>query len=159
MRINKVSAADVSRGRRGVVVVELLLVLPLLLIVLLGTVEFAMLLIARAELVAACREGARVACHDGGDRDGIREEVRETVHRTLGNGSLGHCTKVEVCWQREDRTHPPHPEDPKHPRFGRDRVRVVVHAPAARVVPNLLAWAGFSIASKELSSETVMNVE
>jgi hypothetical protein len=159
MRITKVSTAGVSRGRRGVVVIELLLVLPLLLIVLLGTIEFALLLVARAELVAACREGARVASHDGGDRDEIREEVRETVHRMLGKGRLGHCTKVEVCWHREDRTHPPHSEDPKHPRFGRDRVKVVVHVPAARVVPNFLAWAGFSIASKELSSETVMNVE
>jgi hypothetical protein len=134
-------------------------VLPLLLILLLGTVEFALLLIARAELVAACREGARVASHDCGDRDEIREEVRETVHRVLGKGNLGRCTKVEVCWHREDRTHPPQAEDPRHPRFRRDRVQVVVHVPAARVVPNFLAWAGFSIASKELSSEMVMNIE
>jgi hypothetical protein len=159
MRINKVSAPGVSRGRRGVMVVELLLVLPLLLIILLGTIEFALLLVARAELVAACREGARVASHDCGDRDEIREEVRETVHRVLGKGSLSRCTKVEVCWHREDIRHPPNKEDTRHPRFGRDRVKVLVHVPAARVVPNFLAWAGFSIASRELSSETVMNIE
>jgi hypothetical protein len=35
----------------------------------------------------------------------------------------------------------------------------VVHVPAASVVPNFLAWAGFSIAAKELSAEIVMNVE
>src|SRR5581483_8270253 len=158
MRIAKVSAAS-SRRRRGVMVVELLLVLPLLLIVLLGTIEFALLLVARAELVAACREGARVAAHDCGDREALREEVGEAVHRVLGHGRLSRCTKVEVCWHREDRTHPPHHEDPRHPRFGRDRVQVVVHVPAASVVPNFLAWAGFSIAAKELSAEIVMNVE
>jgi hypothetical protein len=166
MRITKVSAACGSRSRPGMLVVELILVLPLLLITLLGTCEFALLLVARAELVSACREGARVASHGGGDREAIRAEVQETVHRVLGKGNLSRCAKVEICWHKEELRHPPatdpnHPqaEDPTHPHFGRDRVEVVVHVPAGRVVPNFLAWAGFSIASRELWSATVMNLE
>jgi hypothetical protein len=170
MRIAHVSTAEVARGRRGVVVIELLLVAPLLLIILLGTIEFALLLVARAQLVSACREGARVASHGGGDRDELQAEVRETVQRALGHGSLGHHAKVAITWHKEDlksaqaedhkQDHQPeHKQEHKHPRFGRDRVEVVVQVPAARVVPNFLAWAGFSIAARELSSRMVMNLE
>jgi hypothetical protein len=150
MRIAKVSSAGAPGRRRGVMAVEVLLVLPLLLIVLLGTAEFALLLIARAELVSASREGARVASHGGGDRDEIKKEVQHTVRRVLGDGRLGCLARAEVSW---------HDHDPKHPRDGRDRVEVVVHAPAGGVVPNFLGWAGFSIASRELSAGVTMNVE
>jgi hypothetical protein len=137
------------KRRRGTVVVELLLVLPILLIMLLGMLEFSMILTAEEELLTASREGARLASHGCGDRKEIEEEVRETVKRVLGKGRLGDAC-VEVHW---------HPEDPREPLHGRDRVEVVVHLGATHAVPNLLAWAGFSIAKRQLSAATVMNVE
>jgi hypothetical protein len=147
MRIAQRSSA--RPARRGVVVIELLLVLPILLIALLGMIEFGMILTAEDELLTACREGARVASHGGCDRREIEEEVRHTVKRVLGKGRLGEAC-VEINWL---------PEDPERPKKGRDRVEVAVHVEATRVVPNLLAWAGFSLGKRRLAAATVMNVE
>jgi hypothetical protein len=50
------------RGRtdRGAAAVELALVLPLLLLILFGTIDFGRLLYTKVELSSAAREGARV---------------------------------------------------------------------------------------------------
>jgi hypothetical protein len=138
-----------AHRRQGVLAVELVLILPVLLLILLGIVEFTMLLQARTELLAASREGARVASHGGGDRHEIKVEVEKTVKSVLGCGRLGDAC-VEVQW---------HAEDPHAPLEGRDRVRVIVHVPAAHVVPNFLGWVGLSIASRELVADALMNVE
>jgi hypothetical protein len=132
-----------------VVIVEMLLVLPILLIALLGMIEFGMILTAEDELLTACREAARVASHGGGDRRQIEEEVRTTVRRVLGNGRLG-TAHVDVHWL---------PADPEQPAMGRDRVEVRLHVAANQVVPNLLAWAGFNLGHRQLAATTVRNVE
>ncbi len=136
-------------GRTGLLAVELVMVLPLLLIVLLGMVEFSLLLTARQELLTASREGARVASHGGGDREAVRQEVEATVRRVLGRGQLGKA-RVEILWDTAD---------PREPGNGRDRVRVGLEIGAAEIVPDLLGWAGLSIASDHLAAATLLNVE
>ena len=49
-----------TRGQRGAAMIEFALVLPVLLIVLLGTVEFSLLLYNKAMITNASREGARL---------------------------------------------------------------------------------------------------
>jgi hypothetical protein len=49
-----------TRGQRGAAMIEFALVLPVLLIVLLGTVEFSLLLYDKAMITNASREGARL---------------------------------------------------------------------------------------------------
>jgi Flp pilus assembly protein TadG len=49
-----------TRGQRGAAMIEFALVLPLLLIVLLGTVEFSFILYNKAMITNASREGARL---------------------------------------------------------------------------------------------------
>ncbi|MBI5441579.1 MAG: pilus assembly protein [Deltaproteobacteria bacterium] len=52
-------AAPASRREKGAALVEFGLVLPLLLLILLGTIEFGLLLYNRQVLTNAAREGAR----------------------------------------------------------------------------------------------------
>jgi hypothetical protein len=138
-----------ARRRPATVTVELVLVLPVLLIVLMGTIEFGMLLTARQELLAASREGARVASHGGGDRKALAAEVRDAVRESLGDGRLSDAD-VDVDWAPEGRRERP---------GDRERVEVTVHLPARHVVPDLLGWAGLSIARERLEGSTVMLVE
>lgn len=127
---------------------ELVLVLPLLLMVVLAMAQFSMLLTARQELLAACREGARVASH-GGDRDVAATEAESTVRRLLGDGRLA-GSEVHVSWL---------PDDPGRPENGRERVEVVVAVPATLAAPNFLGWTGFTLNGQFLTAVTVMNVE
>lgn len=53
------------RDERGAVALEFALVLPILLVVLIGIIEFSLLLNAQLTLTSAAREGARsMALHD-----------------------------------------------------------------------------------------------
>jgi Flp pilus assembly protein TadG len=124
--------------------VELLLVLPLFLLFLAGMIEFSLLLTARQELLAASREGARVASH-GADCD----EVIAVVRRCLGKGSLRHAN-VDI--QHFD-------EDCILPNCRRDRVQVVVHIESTKVTPDFLAMFGITFCNKRLAAGTVMCME
>jgi Flp pilus assembly protein TadG len=129
--------------RRGHVAVELLFVLPLLLAVLLGTVEFSLWLTAQQQVNLACREGARVAAIGGGIDD-----VNATVRVVLGPGRFDRATVIATLTDEDG--------DPVLP--GRP-VSVVVRLPAVAVVPDLLAFVGLSIRNQILVGQTVMRKE
>ncbi|MGF1577967.1 MAG: TadE/TadG family type IV pilus assembly protein [Gemmataceae bacterium] len=132
------------RGTRsGSLTLELLLILPILLVIILAIVEFSLILVARQQLTAASREGARVAAMGG-----TESEVEDAVLNTLGSGVLSTATVNSVL------------EDAKgNPLPTGAQVRVVVSLPTARVTPNLLAPIGFSIANDVLRTRTVMTKE
>jgi Flp pilus assembly protein TadG len=144
IRIQKPTASPMGHRRRGSLAVELVLILPILLIFLLGMFEFSLLLSARQQLLAASREGARVAAQGADD-----QEVRLTVKRVLGKGSMGNA---EVGVRRIA-------GETETLGAGRDRVEVVVRIPATRVVPDLLGWAGIKFAGHDLVAGAVMNRE
>jgi hypothetical protein len=127
--------------RGGYLAVELLLVLPILLALFLGMMQFSLILGARQTLLAASREGARVAAHGG-----TKEDVCATCRRVLGTGSLG-ASNVHI--RSFD-------EDPQHPFDGRDRVEVRISVPTTLVVPDMLRWIGISFRDQDMVACTVM---
>lgn len=132
-----------TTSRQGTLTIELLLVLPILLTLLAGMIQFSMVLTARQQLLAASREGARVAAR-GADIN----EIHSCVHRTLGHGSLEHA---KVHCQRI------HDDSPDHV-CSRDRVEVTVHVPSDKAVPNFLCFIA-RLGGTELSATTVMHCE
>lgn len=72
-------------GERGSSTVELALVLPLLLLVLVGTVQFAVAHHARDVAATAAEEGARLAASDGATLDDGAARTREVLRSGLGS--------------------------------------------------------------------------
>lgn len=140
----RIQATRRKSGRRGTVIIELLLVLPVFVVLLTAMIEFSLILTARQELLTASREGARIASHGAPN-----EEVQAAVQRVLGDGRLG---SAEVNIQHFE-------EDHFLPNAPRDRVQIVVHVPTTRVVPNFLGLVGINFAEDELVAGTVMSME
>lgn len=133
--------------RRGILALELLLILPILLLLVLAMVQFSMTLQARQQLVAASREGCRVAAI-GGDLG----EVERTIRRTLGQGRL-----LDADIELTD-------EAGKAIEAGQavpsgESVAVWLRIPTVAVVPDLLRFMGYSIKDDELVARTLMRRE
>ncbi len=139
MRVNIHS----SVGRRGIVAVELLLALPVLLMVMLGTIQFTMILVARQQLQLASREGARVASIGGN-----ASEVQTAVQAFLGTGPLSAATVHSVLTNASGQPIP-----------SGGSVQVVVSIPTTQAVPNLLGSFGGTVAGDTLIAGTVMRKE
>lgn len=122
---------------------ELLFVLPLLLAVLLGTVEFSLWLTAQQQVALAGREGARVAATGGSET-----EILDAVRVTLGEARFTQATVTAVLT-----------DELGNPVATGDPVSVRVLLPVRYVVPDLLAFVGLSIRSQVLVSQTVMRKE
>jgi hypothetical protein len=137
----------VRKSRRGVLALELLLILPLLLVVVLAMVQFSLTLHARQQLVAASREACRVAAL-GGDRG----EVEQMAHRVLGTGRLAEA-EIELT----DEAGTPVPSGQAVPSG--EAISVWLRIPTACVVPNLLRFVGYSNRNDELVARTVMRRE
>jgi hypothetical protein len=133
-----------STARRGTLIVELLLVAPIFVVLLTAMIEFSMILTARQELLAASREGCRVAAHGAPN-----EEVRAAVACVLGDSRL---REAEVRIKHFEENH-------VLPHAPRDRVQVVIHIPTTCVVPDFLGLVGISFAEDELACCTVMSME
>jgi Flp pilus assembly protein TadG len=125
-----------------VVAVELLLALPFLAGVLLAAVEFSLLLTAQQELLAASREGARVA-----SQGGTQIDVVQAAQQVLP-GSLSGATVTAVL-----------ADSTGQPLASGQPVSVLVSIPATQAVPDLLAFVGFSVAGDTIAGQTVMRKE
>ncbi len=129
--------------RRGVLAVELLLALPVVVIIVLAMIEFSLILIARQQLTAASREGARVAAVGG-----TEDDITSTVKTFLGTGALA-AAEVDAVIRDSDNNLLPSGAP----------VQVAVHISTGKVVPNFLALFGFSIAKDVMVASTVMRKE
>ncbi len=70
-------------GRRGTAIVEMAIVTPILLLILLGIIEFGYILYARNILINAAHQGARIGIvRDDVDEETIVKKVLETVEET-----------------------------------------------------------------------------
>lgn len=133
--------------RRGVLALELLFVFPILLVLVLAVVQFGLTLHARQQLLAASREGCRVAAVGGSP-----EQVTEAVRKCLGAGRLGQAETTI-----SDETGAPVPPGSDVPSG--ELVQVWVRIPAGFVVPDLLRFIGVSQRNTELVGRTTMRRE
>lgn len=69
----------------GESMVEFALVLPVLLLVLVGVVQFALVHHAQNVVTTAAQEGARLAAADGGDAIGGEQRTRDVLGSGLGS--------------------------------------------------------------------------
>lgn len=137
----------ITPHRRGYLTLELLFVFPLLIMLLAGMIQLSMTLHARQQLVAACREGARVAALGGDATD-----VERAVHRSLGDGRLGESS-VLLTTEEDQPLASARQVPPGEP------VAVWVRLPTARAVPDLLRFIGYSIRDDEIVARTIMRRE
>ena len=142
MRLDQ-SRSSVRRRRRGSLTLELLLVLPILLVILLATVEFASLLQARQQLLGASREGARVAAL-GGDESAVEAAVR----RALGSSYQDAITIRTVLR-----------DSAGLPVVSGAPVLVHLEIPANAAAPDLLRLIGFTLQGEEITAVTTMRKE
>jgi Flp pilus assembly protein TadG len=129
--------------RGGSFTLELLFVLPILMALLLSTIEFSMFGLARQQVVAASREGARAAALGGSAQD-----VQQAAQMFLGNGALANATVLAGITDAQGMPVP-----------SGQPVQVTVSIPANQAVPDLLRFIGFSIQSETITAQTVMRQE
>jgi hypothetical protein len=124
-----------TRSRRGVLSLELILTLPILLIVLMGLIEFTVLFYSRSLVVEATRVGARKASLPGATAESVEAEVRNVLSPRLQTGiQVG----VDVGLHSGD------------------VVVVSVQTPMTSASPDLLWPIGLSLNGRNLYSETRM---
>lgn len=76
-------------GEAGESMVEFALVLPVLLLVLVGVVQFALVHHAQNVVTTAAQEGARLAAAEGGDPTGGAQRTRDVLDSGLGSTGDG----------------------------------------------------------------------
>lgn len=124
-----------SWRRRGVLSMELVLVLPLVLILFFGIVEFSLLLHAQGEVIQASRAGARFASLSGTDAALVTDEVLQTL-----GGRFGDAVDVQS----------------RLGEFPGEEVVVAVRVPMSAASPDLLWPVGYSLRGRYLIGETRM---
>jgi Flp pilus assembly protein TadG len=132
-----------AKTRRGHVAIELLIVLPILLTVLLGTIEFSLLLTAQQQVSLAAREATRVAATGGSVAD-----IEQAVRLTLGDARYAQASVTAMLTDSNG-----------DPVASGEPIAVRVQMPAGAAVPDLLVFAGLSIRNQVLVGQTVMRKE
>jgi len=121
-----------KRGERGQALVEFALALPVLLLLLLGIIEFGLLLYNKQVITNAAREGARYGIVSRNPRRSV-SEIETVVN--------GYCSDHLVTFGEDDTpviTVAPDPSTPPTPVFGNDlSVDVAFHYDFL-VLPNFL---------------------
>lgn len=121
--------------RSGLAAMELALVLPILLLLILGLLEFSLLFYARGSIVEASRAGARAATRMGIDFSQIQNEVGLVLSPTLCNG-------LQVGVEGGESSG--------------DAVTVAVRVPMNSACPDLLWPIGYSLQGRYLYAEATM---
>lgn len=126
-------------SRRGSVALETLLVLPLLLVVLWGLVEFALLLGAEQKLAEASGVGCRTGSLGHSD-----QAVKDAVKTVLGHKQY---EKAKVHTKRW------------HDKKAGGMIEVTVDLPATAASPSLLRLIGLNLNGETLTGRSVMRIE
>jgi len=124
-----------NRLRRGILTVELVLVLPLVLLLLFALVELSMIARAQQTLILAARDGARTASLAGTSVEQAERAARRHLH-----GRLAAEAQIKVRMAKR-------PGEPSTVE-----VRVPMHAAA----PDLLRMIGFGATDRYLVATAAM---
>ena len=96
------NVGGLARGERGQAVVEIALILPLLVFLIVGIIEFSLLLNARNTVSFASRDGSMLAA-EGGSRAGTDCVVLQTIERDLvAPASAIKVTQIKVFWSDQN---------------------------------------------------------
>lgn len=128
------SVSSRRRGR-GFVSLEVILVLPMLLLLLLGLLEFSILFSARGQVIDAAQAGARFATLHGVQAADVETEIQHTL-----TPNLAKYAKVET----------------RIGQFSGEEVLVRIRVPMSAATPDLLWPIGYSIRNQELVGEARM---
>jgi len=132
MRVTEMPV-NAKRKRRGVLTIEMLMVLPIFLFILLGVFEFSILFFARASVVDACRTAARQAAMGSIDQEQMEGVVRRVLSPSLQNNLVVYFAPAA--------------------RSG-EVATVAVQVPMTNAAPDLLWPIGFSLQGRYLVQET-----
>lgn len=143
-------ANNTTPARRGMLTAELLLALPILMVLLLATIEFVMLLMADQALSAAASIGAREAALPSATTARVQTVVDEVLDSWRFFDEL---KPIEIQVNGA-------PATPQMAATG-DIISLKLRAPSAAAAPDLLRFFGskFSIAEKELCHKGVARKE
>jgi hypothetical protein len=153
MRITTNDGRPAPQRRRGALMAaELLFTMPVLMLFLMGVVEYYLLVTTRIDMLHACRAGSRVAASGSyAYKAQTEDEVKKTVQASLGNGRLERFSEINVVWSQD--------LPPQETAGQAAWVEVVVKVPPRRVIPDFLGWVGFTVGSKKLVTSVLMKQE
>ncbi|MCA9079522.1 MAG: pilus assembly protein [Planctomycetaceae bacterium] len=126
------------KQRRGILTMELVLVLPILMFMLLGLFEFSFLFLAQGELEEAAQAGARIATLHGVSEADVQQEVERTL-----TGRLASNVNVNAVLGE----------------YSGDDVVVTVSVPSLAAAPDLLWAIGYSLEGQTITAHTRMTKE
>jgi hypothetical protein len=153
MRITTQHRRSTRGPRRGILMLaELLFVLPILMMLFLGVLEFHIMVATRVDLLNASRAAVRVAASDGYKfKSQAETDADKTAHAVLGTGRLSHSAHVHFIWSQD--------LPPDQTAGQADWVEAKVDVRARAVIPDVLGWLGFSLGSRHLMAATRMKQE
>lgn len=161
-----------NRHRRGLIVLELVIVLPVILIFLAAAIEFGLIICGIQQVEMASRAGAKIAAEDAtlGTAVALPAAVKSAVDRVLASGAIGvndgsgNACNILLRHNVPPTTTPlisqspftcpcnsPTSNLPASPPY---YVRVTVCVELSKLTPNLLGTFGFSTANKYVECTT-----
>ena len=75
-----------KRGRKGAAVVEFAVCLPIIILIVLGSIEAASMLFLRQAMIQSAYEGAKVAIRNNGDNDAAISAIENVAAGRRVNG-------------------------------------------------------------------------
>lgn len=157
--------------RRGVIVVELILMFPVLFILLLAVVEFSLIIANLQQVSQASRLGAKLAADTaglGGFTDppltnttatSIRAEVDRQLQTAGFNPSASRGVTLRHTVGAGYAATDGLAADPVLPVMPSNAVRVTVSVDLSKLTPNLLATFGYSTANQTIELTTTYPYE
>lgn len=144
------------KSQQGTSTIEFALIIPILLLVLVGIVEFGIILYNKAVLTNACREGARFGIVSASPRR-TEGEIREEVLRCLRVDPDDHDSPYKLISFAEPAPVPdPDPQLPPSPSFGEELVVRVDYDYEFLLLPGFIPGVPQPL---PLSAQTVMKYE
>lgn len=138
------------RSERGAELIEFALVIPILLVVIAGMVDFALMLQRFQVVTNAAREGARIAVLPGYSQADVQARVTAYVQAGLADNTITPVTTLTVV-----SIDPPGPT----PAFPAAEVVVAITHNYVIVGPMLGLIGGSPIGSVTLTARSTMRVE
>jgi Flp pilus assembly protein TadG len=86
------------KSENGAAVVEFAVVVPLLLILVFGIIEFGILIYNKAMITNASREGAREGILFRDDRSGLETDIQNTINTYLSDYLISFGTPTPPTW-------------------------------------------------------------